>query len=58
MSYKIIFEGQSRKQLRFHEINAIILLLDYFEADITCINPGSGKTCQARIIIITYPELF
>ena len=49
MSYKIIFEGQSRKQLRFHEVNAILLLLDYFEADITCINPGSGKTPDIRI---------
>ena len=49
MNHKIIFEGQSRKQLRFHEVNAILLLLDYFETDITCINPGSGKTPDIRI---------
>ena len=49
MSNKIIFEGQSRKQLRFHEINAILLLLDYFDTDITCINPGAGKTPDLRI---------
>lgn len=49
MSNKIIFEGQSRKQLRFHEVNAILLLLDYFDADITCINAGNGKTPDLRI---------
>ncbi len=49
MSNKIIFEGQSRKRLRFHEVNAILLLLDYFNADITCINPGAGKTPDLRI---------
>ena len=49
MSHKIIFEGQSRKQLRFHEVNAILLLLDYFNTDITCINPGLGKTPDIRI---------
>ena len=49
MSNKIIFEGQSRKQLRFHEINAILLLLDYFDTDITCINPGTGKTPDLKI---------
>ena len=49
MSNKIIFEGQSRKQLRFHEVNAILLLLDYFDADITCISPGFGKTPDVRI---------
>ena len=49
MSNKIIFEGQSRKQLRFHEVNAILLLLDYFNTDITCINPGAGKTPYLRI---------
>lgn len=49
MSNKIIFEGQSRKQLRFHEVNAILLLLDYFDADITCISPGFGKTPDLRI---------
>ena len=49
MSHKIIFEGQSRKQLRFHEINAILLLLDYFDTDITCINPGTGKTPDLKI---------
>lgn len=46
---KIIFEGRSRKQLRFHEINAILFLLDYFNTDITCINPGVGKTPDLRI---------
>ncbi|MBR5046226.1 hypothetical protein IKX73_01175 [Candidatus Saccharibacteria bacterium] len=49
MSHKIIFEGQSRKQLRFHEVNAILLLLDYFDTDITCISPGFGKTPDIRI---------
>ena len=49
MNSKIIFEGQSRKKLRFHEINAILLLLDYFDTDITCINPGAGKTPDLRI---------
>ena len=49
MSNKIIFEGKSRKQLRFHEINAILLLLDYFDTDITCINPGAGKSPDLRI---------
>ncbi len=49
MSNKIIFEGQSRKQLRFHEVNAILLLLDFFDADITCIAPGFGKTPDIRI---------
>ena len=49
MSNKIIFEGQSRKQLRFHEVNAILLLLDYFDTDITCIAPGAGKTPDLRI---------
>lgn len=49
MSNKIIFEGQSRKQLRFHEVNVILLLLDYFDADITCISPGFGKTPDVRI---------
>lgn len=49
MSHKIVFEGQSRKQLRFHEVNAILLLLDYFDTDITCINPGFGKTPDIRI---------
>lgn len=49
MSNKIIFEGQSRRQLRFHEINAILLLLDYFDTDITCIHPGAGKTPDLRI---------
>ena len=49
MGNKIIFEGQSYKQLRFHEANTILLLLDYFDADITCINPGFGKTPNLRI---------
>ncbi len=49
MSNKIIFEGKSRKQLRFHEINAILLLLDYFDTDITCISPGAGKSPDLRI---------
>lgn len=49
MSNKIIFEGQSRKQLRFHEVNAILLLLDFFDTDITCITPGAGKTPDLRI---------
>lgn len=49
MSNKIIFEGQSRKQLRFHEVNVILLLLDYFDADITCISPGFGKTPDVKI---------
>ena len=49
MGNKIIFEGQNRKQLRFHEVNAILLLLDYFAVDITCISPGSGKTPDLRI---------
>ncbi|MBR3332529.1 hypothetical protein IKG28_02815 [Candidatus Saccharibacteria bacterium] len=49
MGSKIIFEGQSRKQLRFHEVNAILLLLDYFDTDITCIHPGSGKTPDLKI---------
>ena len=49
MSNKIIFEGQTRKQLRYHEVNAILLLLDFFNTDITCINPGSGKTPDLRI---------
>lgn len=49
MSNKIIFEGQSRKKLRFHEVNAILLLLDYFDTDITCITPGAGKTPDLRI---------
>ena len=49
MSNKIIFEGQSRKQLRFHEVNAILLLLDHFDADITCVTPGLGKTPDLRI---------
>ena len=49
MSYKIIFEGQSRKQLRFHEVNAILFLLDYFDSDITCITTGTGKTPDLRI---------
>lgn len=49
MSNKIVFEGQSRKQLRFHEVNAILALLDYFDTDITCITPGSGKTPDIRI---------
>ena len=33
----------------FHEVNAILLLLDYFDTDITCINPGAGKTPDLRI---------
>lgn len=49
MSNIIIFEGQSRSQLRFHEVNAILLLLDYFNSDIVCINPGNGKTPDIRI---------
>lgn len=49
MSNKIIFEGQSRRQLRFHEVNAMLLLLDYFDTDITCINPGTGKTPDLKI---------
>ena len=49
MSNKVIFERQSRKQLRFHEVNAILLLFDYFDTDITCISPGSGKTPDLRI---------
>ena len=49
MSNKIIFEGQSRRQLRFHEVNAVLLLLDYFNTDITCINPGTGKTPDLKI---------
>ena len=49
MGNKIIFEGQSRKQLRFHEMNVILLLLNYFNADITCIHPGAGKTPDLRI---------
>ena len=49
MSHKIIFEGRSRKQLRFHEVNAILLLLDYFDTDITCLSPGLGKTPDIRI---------
>ena len=36
-------------QFRFHEVNAILLLLDYFDTDITCINPGFGKTPDIRI---------
>lgn len=49
MSSKIIFEGQSRKQLRFHEVNAILLLSDYYDADIYCISPGTGRTPDLRI---------
>ena len=49
MNGKIIFEGQNRNQLRFHELNAILILLDYFKADIICIHPGSGKTPDIRI---------
>ena len=49
MSKKIVFEGQIRKQLRFHEVNVILLLLDYFDADITCISSGFGKTPDVRI---------
>lgn len=49
MGNKRIFESQSCKQLRFHEANAIWLLLDYFDTDITCINPKSGKTPDLRI---------
>ncbi|MBR3143730.1 hypothetical protein IKF12_00805 [Candidatus Saccharibacteria bacterium] len=49
MSNKIIFEGQSRRQLRFHEINAILLLLDYYKSDITCLHPGLGKTPDLKI---------
>ena len=49
MGSKIIFEGQSQKHLRFHEVNTILLLLDYFDTNITCINPGAGKTPDLRI---------
>ena len=44
MSSRIVFESQSRKCLRPHEVNAILLLLDYFDTDIICISPGAGKT--------------
>lgn len=49
MGNKIIFEGQSQGQLRPHEINVILLLLDYFDVNITCVNPGLGKTPDLRI---------
>ena len=49
MNGKIVFDGQNHNQLRFHELNAIMILLDYFEVDITCIHPGAGKTPDLRI---------
>lgn len=49
MSNKIIFEDQSQKQLRFHEMNVILILLAYFNADIICIHPGVGKTPDLRV---------
>ena len=49
MSHKLIFESNQRQQLRHHEINAILLLLEYFDSDITCVCPGSGKTPDLRI---------
>lgn len=49
VSHKLIFENSQRQQLRHHEINAILLLLEYFSADISCICPGAGKTPDLRI---------
>lgn len=49
MHNKILFEGQSRKQLRFHEMNVILFLSEYFDTDIICIHPGFGKTPDLRM---------
>ena len=49
MSHKLIFENSQRQQLRHHEINAILLLLEYFDSDITCVCPGFGRTPDLRI---------
>ena len=43
MNNKIIFEG-SKNRLRFHELNAILLLLDYFKSDVVCLSPGYNRT--------------
>ena len=44
MKSEMLFESQGRRKLRFHEINAIMILADYFGPDIKYINPGPGKT--------------
>ena len=49
MGSKIIFEDNSCGQFRLHELNAIMLLLDYFDSDIECLLPGPGKTPDLRI---------
>ena len=49
MGHKLIFENEKRQQLRHHEINAILLLLEHFDSDIVCICPGSGKTPDLKI---------
>ena len=49
MTHKLIFESRQTQQLRHHEIKAILILLEYFDTDITCINPGIGKTPDLKI---------
>lgn len=49
MSHKLIFENHQNQRLRPHEVNVILLLLEYFDADIICICPGAGKTPDLKI---------
>lgn len=49
MNGRLIFEGRAREQLRFHEINAIAVLLEFFNTDIVCISPSNRKTPDLRI---------
>ena len=49
ISHKIIFEGNNHNQLRFHEINAIMLLMNYFNSNIICVRTASCKTPDLKI---------
>ena len=49
MNNKIIFEGKTRERLHFHELSAFALLLEHFDTDIVCINPGDKRTPDLRV---------
>lgn len=49
MNNKIIFEGESRRYLRSHEILVFRVLLEYFNTDIVCIVPSSHKTPDIKV---------
>ena len=49
MSGRLIFEQKSRSQLRNHELNALLIIQDYFSCDIICLCASSHKSPDIKI---------